>query len=150
GSSGVLCAIALEMRSPDPLATDVFLRLTQMDSPLVQVALERFLARFPVQPEYRLWTRPSWIDLTVPALAYESARIRILAQDLEPLVRLREGDAQAVGALGPYAVDVFALAGDGSDQDVVRELVRSFPTTPELLEAMGRVGLPSLFPRLLA
>jgi hypothetical protein len=150
GRSVVLCAIAVETLSLSELSGDVLLRLAPMDSPLVQVAIERLLARSPGAGARATLRRASWIDLPAPALAYEVARARILGRDLEPLFRLRQGDAGAIGALGRYAVDVFALAGEGSDQDLLRDLIRGFPTTVDLLDAVGRVGLPALFPRLLA
>jgi hypothetical protein len=148
--SPVLVAIVLELMSPDQLSGDLLLRLGRMESPLVHVALERCLARSPARPPRPIAGRQSWIDLPVPALACEAARARILGWDLEPLFLLRQGDTRAIEALGPGAVDLFALAGEGRDGDLVADLVRAFPTTPRLLDAIGRAGLASLFPRLLS
>jgi hypothetical protein len=63
---------------------------------------------------------------------------------------VRQRDAEALGALGPYAMEVLALAGNGSDGEPAREIALGLPTTPGLVDAMGRAGLPTLFPRLLA
>jgi hypothetical protein len=56
----------------------------------------------------------------------------------------------ALDALGPYAIDLLALAGEATDQGLAKELALGFPTTPTLLDALGRAGFPALFPRLLA
>jgi hypothetical protein len=148
GSSIGLCAIGLEGAAPEQIAQDQLARRIRLDNPIVQVAIERLLARSPKDMPRLLAERPSWMDMTVPALSYEVARVRVLRRDFEPLDRLREGDSRASHALGPYALDLLALGGD--DRDLAPDLVRSFPTTPSFLSAMGRVGLPSLFPRLVA
>ncbi len=150
GPSAVLAAIALETMSFEQLYEDAVFRQGRRDNPLIVAAMERLLTRSPEEAQ-RPRSRPtSWIELRAPALAYEVARARILARDLDPLLRLRQRDPLALGALGPYAIDVIALAGDGSDRELARELSLGFSTTPGLLDAMGRAGLPSLFPRLLA
>jgi hypothetical protein len=150
GPSPVLTAIALEMTSIEQLPGDALIRLGRRGEPLIRVAVERLHARSPEAPSRPRTTDASWAELGAPALAYEIVRARIVARDFDPLLRLRQRDPAAIGALGPYAMDVLALAGDGSDGDLARELALGFPTTPGLLDAMGRAGLPSLFPRLLA
>lgn len=150
GPSEILSAIAVETMALEQLSDDALRRLTRADSPMVLVAIERLVARSPESEARVTSRRGSWIDVTVPALAHEMARARILGRDLEPLIRLRQRDDRAIGALGPYSLDLLALAGAGGDQDLVRDLVLGYPTTPSLLDAMGRVGLPALFPRLLA
>jgi hypothetical protein len=156
GSSAVLAAIALETMSFEQLSEDAVLRLDRRDDPLVHAAMARLLTRSPEAAQRPRSRRASWMDLRAPALAYEVARARILARDrdldldLDPLLRLRQRDPRAIGALGAYAMDVLALAGDESDGDLARELALGSSTTPGLLDAMGRAGLPSLFPRLLA
>jgi hypothetical protein len=150
GPSVALAAIALETMSSEQLSHEALAGLIRRDSPIVHVAIERLLTRSPPEPTRRLPRRPTFRDLAVPSLAYEAARARILARDLDPLRCLRQRDAAALAALGPYGLDVVALAGDGSDQELARAMALSFPTTPGLLDAMGRAGLPSLFPRLLA
>jgi hypothetical protein len=150
GPSEILSAIAVETMSLDQLSDDALVRLTRADGPLVQAAVERLVARSPENDARVTSRRGSWIDVTVPALAHEMARARILGRDLEPLTRLRQRDDRAIGALGPYSLDVLALAGAGGDEDLVRDLVLGVPTTASLLDTMGRVGLPALFPRLLS
>lgn len=149
--SAVLCALSLEVRRVgEELAEPELARLVRMDNPLVHAALERLFSRSPEGAPRAASRRPSWLALPIPALSYEVARARIFGRDFEPLVYVRDGDARAVGALGPFTIDVLALAGDGRDQDLARDLTRSLPATTGLLSAMGRLGLPSLFPRLLA
>lgn len=150
GPSAVLAAIALETMSFEQLSEDAVLRLDRRDDPLVHAAMERLLTRSPEAAQRPRSRRASWMELRAPALAYEVARARILARDLDPLLRLRQRDPRALVTLGPYAMDVLALAGDGSDGELAREIALGFATTPGLLDAMGRAGLPSLFPRLLA
>jgi hypothetical protein len=149
GSSEVLAAIALETMTLDRLSDDALLRLTRAESPLVRVALERLFARSPEREARAAPTRGSWMDLPVPALAHEMARARVLEGDREPLLRLRQGDTRAIGALGSHAIDVIALAGAGSDQALARDLSLALPTTAGLVDAIGLAGLPALFPRLL-
>ena len=154
GSSAVRCALSLELRGPgEPLADDALDDLLRMEKPLVFAAVERLLTRSPAPASGRARAasrRPSWIDMPLPALAHEVARSRILGRDFEPLARVRDGDARAIAALGPFVIDVLALAGDNRDQGLSRDLAQGLPTTPELLSSMGRLGLPALFPRLLA
>ena len=150
GPSAVLVAVALETIAPEQLTEDARLRLDRWDNPIVDAAIERFAMRPPVDATRARLHRASWLDVTAPAFAYEIARARILARDLDPLLGVRQRDPRALRALGPYAMDVVALAGDGSDQDLARDLALGLPTTPGLLDAMGRAGLTSLFPRLLA
>lgn len=149
GSSELLCAIGLETTSLDRLPGDELPRLARTSSPLVLAAIERLIARAPKDTPRPTWRRASWMDLPVPAFAYEVARARMFERDPEPLFRLRSGDGAAASALGSYALDVIAMAGDGSDNDLALDLLRGLPTSQGLLEVMGRVGLPSLFPRLL-
>lgn len=144
------CAIALELVSPTELPTDVLSRLVHHDDSFVQVAIERRLVRHPeldAALARRIW---SWADATTPDCCYHAARSRVLRRDFEPLMRLRQGDDGVIEALGHYALEIMALAGDGTDLHRAAELVRVWPTTPRLLDSMGRIGLPSLFPRLLA
>ncbi|WP_437580667.1 hypothetical protein [Sorangium sp. So ce887] len=152
----VLAGIALEMTPPGEVAGEALAALARVRSPLVQAAVERYLARTPPDARAPLDAarpapgRASWIDVAVPAFAYEVARARILQRDFEPLDRVRRRDPRALAALGPHALDVIALAGDAADQELARDLAAGFPSTPGSLDAMGRIGLPSLFPRLLA
>jgi len=150
GPSAVLTAIALETMALDQLSDDGVARLIRNDSPLVHAALERLLTRSPGEAPRSAARRPSWIEVSVPALAHVIARARVLARDPEPLFRLRERHPPALDALGPYAIDLLALAGEIADQGLAKDLALGFPTTPTLLDALGRAGLPSLFPRLLA
>lgn len=149
GPSAVLAAVAIETLSREQLAEDALSRLDRREEPLIRVAIERLFTRSPAGAPRARAARASWIDLGAPALSYEMVRARILARDFDPLLDVRRRDAAALAALGPYAIDVLALAGDASDGDLARELSRGLPTTPGLLDAMGRAGLPSLFPRLL-
>ncbi|WP_438036469.1 hypothetical protein [Sorangium sp. So ce204] len=146
----VLSAIALEAMPPGELPGDALAALARAQSPIVQAALERHLSRAPRGAALAAPGRASWLDVATPAFAHEVARARILQRDFEPLHRVRSMDPRAVAALGPYALDVIALAGDAGDQALARDLAAGFPTTPRSLDAMGRIGLPSLFPRLLA
>ena len=150
GASAVLAAVAVETLSPEQVGEDALDRLGRREEPLIQVAVERLFTRSPEGPRRPRSQRASWSDVGAPALAYEIVRARILARDFDPLLRLRRRDAGMLGALGPYAMNVLALAGDGSDGELARDLALGLATTPALLEAMGRAGLPSLFPRLVA
>ncbi|WP_437621374.1 hypothetical protein [Sorangium sp. So ce1151] len=149
-SSDVLCSIALETMPAGHLSRDLPARVTQAESPLVRAATERLLLRAPNELRRPTSMKDWWLDGTAPALSYEAARARILGRDLEPLVRLRERDARVIAALGPHAIDVLALAGDGRDDELAGDLARALPATPPLLDAMGRAGSRSLFPRLIA
>jgi len=146
----VLSAIALEVTPPGELSTGALLALTRVQSPMIQAAVERYLSRAPLDAAHPAPRRASWIEVAMPPFAYEAARARILGRDFEPLIRLRAMDARAVDALGPYALEVIALAGDAADRELARDLAKGLPTTPSLLDALGRIGLPPLFPRLLA
>jgi hypothetical protein len=152
GASAVLAAASVETMALEQVSEDALSRLGRREEPVVQVAVERLFSRAPeeAQRQRPRARRASWDSLAAPALAYEMARARILARDLEPLLRLQQRDPAALGALGPYAIDVLALAGDGSDGELAREIALGLPTTPGLLEAMGRAGFATLFPRLLA
>ena len=150
GPSDVLAAVAIEVLSREQLAEDALSRLGHREEPLIRVAIERLFTRSPGDAPRPRAARASWIDLGAPALAYEMVRARILARDFDPLLGVRRRDAAALAALGPHAMDVLALAGDASDGDLARDLALGFATTPALLDAMGRAGLPSLFPRLVA
>ncbi|WP_437491979.1 hypothetical protein WME75_16745 [Sorangium sp. So ce1014] len=146
----VLAGIALEMTPPGELPGEALAALARVRSPLVQAAVERYLARTPLDPARPAPARASWIDVESPAFAYEVARARMLQRDLEPLDRVRRRDPRALAALGPHALDVIALAGYAGDGELARDLAAGIPSTPGSLDAMGRIGLPSLFPRLLA
>lgn len=149
GASAPLAAAALETMSVDQIPADLALRLGRRGEPLVLVAMERLVSRSP-QAAARPRSSPgAWTSIGHPALAHEIVRARLLAQDFDPLLRVRQRDAEALGALGPYAMEVLALAGDGSDGELAREIALGLPTTPGLIDAMGRAGLPALFPRLL-
>ncbi|MEO7330613.1 MAG: hypothetical protein ABI193_18710 [Minicystis sp.] len=150
GPSSVLRAVALEALSLDQVSDDLLLRLSGDERPLVRAALERLFARTPRDAPRREPTRGSWIDIAAPALSYEVARARLLQRDSEPLFRLRRRESTALAALGPHALDLLALAGDGRDGALAADLVRALPGTPHLLSTMGRVGFSSLLPRLLA
>jgi hypothetical protein len=149
GRSAVLAAIALEACSPEDLSDDALAAVAMNDSPLVDVALARVLGRLAGHKR-RIPRHRSWIELPTSALSYEAARARLLAQDDEPLARVREGDAAALEALGPYALDVLALAGEAGDHEHAERILRAQPTTARLLDAVGRFGSPLLFPRLMA
>lgn len=150
GASAPLAAVALETMSLDQIPADLALRLDRRGEPLVLVAMERLASRSPQAASRARGSSAAWTSIGHPALAHEIVRARILAQDFDPLLRLRGRDLEALGALGPYAMDVLALAGDASDGELAREIALGHPTTPGLLDAMGRAGLTSLFPRLLA
>jgi hypothetical protein len=147
--SPVLAACALEAVAPEELSDESLRTLSALDNPIVFAAVDRFLVRTKERPRLKL-PRASWVDLPIPALAFASARARLLARDTEPLLRLRAQDARALSALGPYAIDVLALVGSGADDDLVRSLLPSFPSTSGLLDALGRLGTRAVFPRLLA
>ncbi|WP_437819577.1 hypothetical protein [Sorangium sp. So ce1078] len=146
----VLAAISLEAAHPGELPAEALAALARARSPLVQAAVERYVARTPPDAARPAPGRASWVDVEGPAFAYEVARARMLQRDLEPLDRVRRMDPRALAALGPYALDVLALAGDAGDRELARDLAAGIPSTPGSLDAMGRIGLPSLFPRLLA
>ncbi|MEP7123453.1 MAG: hypothetical protein ABJE95_21175 [Byssovorax sp.] len=150
GPSALLAAVAMEMLAVEPISGEALARLGRREEPLVVVAFERLLTRSPVDARRPRSGGDSWVDIGAPALAYEIVKARILAQDFDSLIQVRQRDARALGALGPYAIDVLALAGDATDAGIAREIVLGLPTTPGLLDAMGRAGLPALFPRLLA
>ena len=150
GPSAVLAAVAIEVLSREQLSDDALLRPGRREEPLIRVAIERLFTRSARDAPRPLAPRASWIDLGAPALAYEVVRARILTRDFDPLLAVRRRDAGALAALGPYAMDVLALAGDASDGDLARDFALGFAATPALLDAMGRAGLPSLFPRLVA
>lgn len=159
--SPVLRALAVELLRPEDLdltaappgrsggAGQRLSRAAADRSTLGLAAFERLLARLPAGALPPM-ARPSWTDIGVPSAAFEVARARVLRGDPEPLARLRDRHSPALAALGPFAMDLLALAGDASDDDLARDLALGLPTTPALLDAMGRAGLPGLFPRLLA
>lgn len=146
----VPCAIALEAASPDQLSGDVLSRAAKSGSALARVALERLLVWAPNDMARGLPRIPPWVETGPPSLCYEVARALLLRGDPGPLARLRERDGRALSALGARAIDVLALAGDARDEELAVDLACSCPTTPDLLAAMGRLGLRSVFPRLLA
>ena len=148
-TSGLRAAIAIEATGPDEITADLAQRAYRTGDPLVIAAIERLFARAPsdVRPA---GARASWMDIQVPALSFEVARARLLQRDLEPLFCVRVRDARAIAALGPHAMDVLAIAGDATDAALAAEVAGAHASSPMLLDAMGRAGYPSLFPRLLA
>lgn len=149
GSQDVLAAIALEASPATALTSEVTNRLARWDAMLVQVAVERAIARSSIEVEWP--RRPSAsFYLDVPALSFEVARARMLRGELDPLLALRQEQARAFEAFGPFALDILALGAEAFDQRLALLLVAGRPTNDRLLESMGRVGLASLLPRLLA
>jgi len=135
---------------PDHLAPDVLAKLEHHENSHVQVAIERLLWRRPEMQSVLARRNWNWTSASEQDCCYHAARVRLLQRDFEPLLRLRQGEASVIEALGPYALEILALAGDGRDSHLAAELARGWPTTPQLLDSLGRIGLPSLFPRLLA
>lgn len=149
GRSAIPCAIALEAVSSE-LTPDVLTKLGRHEDSHVQVAIERLLWRRPEMQSVLARRNWKWTNASSQDCCYHAARVRLLQRDFEPLLRLRQGDSRAIDALGPYALEILARAGDGRDSQLAAELARTWPTTPRLLDSLGRIGLPSLFPRLLA
>lgn len=149
GHHEVLAAIALEASTTTALTAEVIQRLARWDALPVQVAVERAIARSPAEVHWP--SRPaSSFYVEVPSLAFEVARARMLRGELEPLLALRQEQSRAFDALGPFALDILALGAEPFDQRLALLLVSGRPTNDRLLESMGRVGLASLLPRLLA
>ncbi len=142
-------AVALEALSPEDVSDNQLAALAGLDAPLVWTALERLASRAPLAPARRLPSLPRWSELP-PWLANEVVRARLARRELEPLAVLRQGDAAATSALGAHVLQPFALAGGPEDSALALELSRTLPTTPDLLSTLGLLGLPALFPRLLA
>lgn len=150
GRSAIPCAIALEAVSPDQIALEALARIEDHENSYVQVAIERLFWQRPEMQSMLARRNWAWTNASSLDCCYHAARVHLLQRDFEPLHRLRQGDTRAIDALGPYALEILALAGDGRDSQLAAELARSWPTTPQLLDSLGRIGLPSLFPRLLA
>jgi hypothetical protein len=148
--SETCCAIALELVSLHDVPESVLQRLARTNDSFIQVAMERLLARSPEAKSISFSRDWTWIDAKTPALAFHAARARIFLRDFDPLIRLRQRDAHVIEMLGPYALDILALTANGSDHELALDLSRPWPTSVHLLDVMGRVGLPSLFPRMLA
>ena len=146
--SPVLRAVRVEMAAPGELGEPALGKAAADRAPLPFAAFERYLARTPdiAYPG----GRASWMDVDSCSLAYEVAAARVLRGDPEPLHRLRDREPRAIAALGSSAMDLLALAGEGADDGLAREIALRLPTTPELIDAMGRAGMPGLFSRLLA
>jgi hypothetical protein len=146
-----LRAISLEMAARETLSRERLTRAAADPAPIAVAAFERYLSRCPRESiPAAVTSNRSWMAMEVPSFAFEIARARILRGDPEPLARLRDRHAPARKALGSFAMEILALAGEGADDPLAREISLGQPTTPDLLDAMGRAGLPSLFPRLLA
>jgi hypothetical protein len=144
-----LCrAVALEARALRELSEDQLADAARFDHPLVWTALERLPLRAPADPTPRAPRLPRWTDLP-PHLADEVTRARLARGDDEPLLRVRSSDPEALTALGPFAMRLLALAGDGRDDALAAELARALPNTAPLLDTLGLLGLPSILPRLL-
>lgn len=149
-SPGPLCrAVALEARALHELSESELSDAARLDHPLVWAALERLPARGPADPARRAPRLARWTDLP-PALADQVARARVVCGDTEPLDRLRLREPEVLTALGPFALGLLALGGEGRDDALAAELAQGQPTTATLLEALGRLGLPCCFPRLLS
>jgi hypothetical protein len=146
----VLAAISIEATPLDSISAEKLRVAARSEAPFVHAAAERLFARLPPDVPRPAWQRPSWIDVPVPALSFEVARARLLSRDVEPLALVRQLHARTREALGPYVLEVLALAGDGSDEALALDLARGFPSTDRLLDSMGRLGLPALLPRLMA
>jgi len=148
--NAVLRAIALECSSPGDVTDAELSTCASIDAPMVWTALDRLLSRGPRDRARHVRARPPWTELGSVELAFEAARARVLCGDLGPLYALRARDSRALSALGPRALDCIALACDPADPELPAAIARATPTTPQMLSALGRIGLPALFPRLLA
>lgn len=141
-------ALAIEARALHELSDTTLTDAARVDEPLVWTALERLPMRGPADPSRRTPHLARWTDLSAP-LANEVARARLVGGDTEPLARVRLREPEALAALGPFALELLALAGDGRDDALAAELAQDQPTTATLLGTLGVLGLPSCLPRLL-
>jgi hypothetical protein len=146
GSQPMLTALALESM-PATKDDATLLRLAATQSPVLHLSIARTLARLPAPSALVLM---HWSEMPTPQLAWEMARAQVLIGNYELLQRLRARDAAALSTLGAHAMDVLALCGSADDAALALEVARAAPGTPHLCRAMGRVGLTSLLPRLLA
>jgi hypothetical protein len=74
-------------------------------------------------------------------VVWEAARALALRGDPAALVAVRGGGAVA-RKLGRRAAEILVMAGEAADIALLEGVATSGPTTPELLDAIGRFGCP--------
>ncbi|MEM1035019.1 MAG: hypothetical protein AAGN82_32060 [Myxococcota bacterium] len=112
-----------EQRHPETRAV-VLRAMTRLVAPPLEV--ERFV---------------SWLDTDDPALAWEAARALTLWGSGAPLGALRRGE-RLLRALGAAAVELLVLAGHHDDVALVQRFVSTLDPSPDLLDAVARLGHP--------
>lgn len=147
-TSAILRAVAIEASRAEALPPEVMARVARADEPLPFVALERALARGGPDVARLAPPRPSFREVTAPALAAEIACARAASGDQEPLALLRLTEPRAMAALGSHAMSVLALTAGAEDDELAGALSLTLQTSPEALAAMGLVGLPSVVTRI--
>ena len=117
--------------------------LLDKEAPALLAAAVRALTRITVTlpPAEHVERVSSLLSHPNSGVAWEAARALTLWGDDAALRALRERRSLA-SVLGARAAELFVMAGAADDLEHMEQIVACTPTTPDLLDAIGRFGSP--------
>ena len=121
--------IAEALAAPEPALVDAALRILDRAPESYEAVREKVHA---------LLAHPSRV------IAWRAARALTLQGDARPFTSVLAGDPLAA-RLGPFALELFVLAGKPDDLRAMDRLVARMKPTPAVLSAIGRFGHPRAF-----